>query len=57
MLYMLVISVVERYFRLILKYLLPLKKVLFTVYKLPYCTNYIHSLLQHIHKFTLNIYK
>jgi len=44
---MLVISVVERYFRLGLKYLIPLKKV--NLLYINYCTNYIHSLLQHLH--------
>jgi len=44
---MLFISVVERYFRLDLKYLIPLKKV--SLLYINYCTNYIHSLFQHLH--------
>jgi len=44
---MLVISVVVKYFRLGLKYLIPLKKV--NLLYINCCTNYIHSLLQHLH--------
>jgi len=44
---MLVISVAVKYFRLGLKYLIPLKKV--NLLYINYCTNYIHSLLQHLH--------
>jgi len=42
-----VISVVENYFQLGLKYLNPLKKVI-SLY-LNHCTAYIHGLLQHSH--------
>jgi len=38
---MLVISVVEKYFRFGLKYLIPLKKG--NLLHINYCTNYIHS--------------
>jgi len=44
---MLVISVVEKYFRLRLKYLIPLKKI--NLLYIIYCTSYINSLLQHLH--------
>jgi len=44
---MLVISVVEKYFRLGLKYLIPLKKI--NLLYINYCNNNIHSLLQHLH--------
>ena len=46
---MLVITVVERYFRLGLKYLIPLNESQFIVGYINYCTKYIHSLLQHLH--------
>ena len=42
---MLVISVMERYFRLGLKYLIPLEKSY--LLDINYCTNYVHRLLQH----------
>jgi len=50
---MLVISVVERDFRLGFKYLIPLKKL----YSLDinYCTNYEHSSLKHF-KFNLGYF-
>jgi len=45
---MLVISVVEKYFRLgKLKYLIPLQKI--NSLYMNYYTNYIHSLLQHLY--------
>jgi len=44
---MLVINVVEKYFWHGLKYLIPLKK--FNLLCISYCTNYIHSLLQHLY--------
>jgi len=43
---MLVISVVEKYFRLARKYLISLKKI--DLLYINYCNNYIHSLLQHL---------
>jgi len=39
---MLVINVVEKYFRLGLKYLIPLKKKINSLCR-NYCTNYIHK--------------
>ena len=44
---MLVISVVERYFRLGFKHLIPLKKI-YLLYT-NYCTKYMQSLLHHLH--------
>ena len=43
----LVICVVEKHFQLRLNYFIPLKKI--NLLHINYCTNYIHSLFQHLH--------
>jgi len=48
---MLVISVMERYFRLGLKYLIPLKKSKFTAYNFTVLIIYIAYSSTYIHKF------
>jgi len=50
-----VISVVERYFRLGLKYLIPLKESLFTAYNYVLIVYIAYSSI-YIHEFTLHIY-
>jgi len=51
---MLVISVVEKYFRLGLKYLIPLKKIIYCI-KSTVVIIYIAYSSTCIHKFTLNV--
>jgi len=48
---MLVISIVGWYFRLRLKYLIPLKEMYINYY-----TNYMHRLLLHLHSYTYSEY-
>jgi len=52
---MLLIGVVQKYFRLGLKYLIPLKKI--NLLYINYCTSCVHSLLQNLHSLVHSKYE